>query len=380
MRIKTLFFTAVIMSTAAAVFAQDTKITPYASIRYFMGAYYQSKDFRDYGVTPGTERGNDKLDFANSLLNTSRLGARFQKGDVSGEVQVRTNPGHSGAVTTALAYGRYKAPFGLEITAGQMEAPWSYANANEAWDNSGDGIGSSKYQRNPQVMISFKGFYVDFLRTPKAAATGANGYHDSMHINRSVHMPFTAVGYEFKSDRADVGIGAAGYKYTVKEVGTGENGGANIKGTDQDAWTYIGYLHGQIKLGAPYIKFNATYQKSPHLLGMPSMVHFNSATSGTARRPGLGSGVANATDAYFEGFVELGFKTGLGTLSANVAYIVNLDEADEGRMGIGLNFAMPIVSGFKVTPAVLYIDEMKDRNGDKQGFDLLAGVKLQYDL
>jgi len=382
MRIKTLFFTAIIMSVAAGVFAQDApKITPYASVRYFIGAYYQNKDFRDYLATAGTETGNDKLDMANSLINTSRLGVKFEKGAISGEAQIRLGPGHQGLVQDALMYGTWKSSFGLEVTFGQTEAPFTYSNANEAWDFSGDGLGSSKYERNPQLKLSFAGLYVDLIRAPKATDNDNTGYQTALYDNRSVHMPLTAVGYEFKSDFADIGIGAAGYKYIVKNAAGAIKDGSS----DDDAWTYIGYLHGQIKLGAPYIKFNATYQKSPYMLGMPRATLFKSSghiSSGQGPTADYAGPDGSRMDAFFEGFLEFGLKTDLGTLSANAAYMKNLN-APQGRadrMAVGLNFAIPVVSGFKVTPTALYINELKDRAGDKQGYDLLAGLKLQCDL
>jgi len=375
MRIKTLFFTVAVMSMTAAVFAQDTKITPYASVRYFIGAYYQNKDFASTVSSKPDSRSD--VDMVNSLINTSRLGVKFEKGAVSGEAQVRLGPGHNGLVQDALIYGVFKSSFGLEVMAGQNESPWTYSNANEAWDNAGDGLGSSKGRRIPQLKLSFAGAYIDLMRPPRADEGTNDGYQDNIYKGRDVYMPLTAVGYEFKSDIADIGLGFAGYKFIVKNGYTG-----TIKGNDSsaNAWTYIGYLHGNIKLGAPYIKFNATYQKAPYMLNIPAVTHFSSGAHNPTS--GLANDMVRRTDAFFEGFIELGFKTGLGTLSANFAYEKNLDvrKGRADRMAVGANFAIPVVAGFKVTPTVLYINELKNKAGVDQGYDLLAGLKLQYDL
>ena len=383
MRFKTLLFTVAVVSMAAAVFAQDaSKITPYASVRYFIGAYYRDKDFS--GITDSKGKKKADIDMVNSIVNTSRLGVKFEKGAVSGEAQVHLGPGHGGMVQDALIYGTFKSSFGLEVMAGQTEAPFAYQNANEAWDQNGNGLGSSQYPRSPQLMISFTGFYVDFIRAPRFQPSSNIGYEQDVYGGRDVYMPLTAVGYELKSDLADIGIGAAGFKYSVKDTS------GSIKGDDRDAWTYIGYLHGTIKLGAPYIKFNATYQKSPYMLGMQALSHFNSGSgmhthalpqsSSGGNNSSLDSG--NVMDAFFEGYIEFGFKTEFGTLAVNAAYEKNLD-APKGRadrMAAGLNFAIPIVSGFKVTPTALYMNQLKNRAGVKQGSDLLAGLKLQWDL
>jgi hypothetical protein len=230
------------------------------------------------------------------------------------------------------------------------------------------------------LKLAFKGAYVDFIR--HSQPNNVNTGYSSFYTGRDVYFPVTAVGYDLKSDFIDIGLGFAGFKYFIKDstvlaADTTTTNNANIN----DTFAYIGYVHGTVKLGGPYVKFNATYQKAPELLGITGGSYFNATGHGISEDRTAAAG-GSFSDAFFEGYIEFGIKTGLGTFAANVAYEKNLD-APQGRAdrgAVGLNFSIPVVQGFKVTPTVLYINELKDRAGVDQGYDVLGGIKLQYDL
>jgi len=372
---------AMVVSTAMVAMAQERTVTPYASIRYFIGAYYQNKDFVRYSESDPTAKGD--VDMLNSLSPTSRLGIRFQNGNLKGQFEIRGRGGHVGNVALRQAWGEYSFDFGLKILAGNTDAPWYVPVSSEAWDIYG-GPGATMGDRAPRIKISFAGLgtpasfaYVDLQRSPNAPIGGADtGYYnnDPSFKGQDVHMPLATVGYEYKSDVADIGLGFTGYRYSVKNTYKMDSAYA---GLDKNMRVYMGFIHGTIKLGGPYIKFNASYEKSPYLLGISNIAQYWNASPTHS----LLNDCEKLSDAFLEGLVEIGYKSSAFGFSATVGYMRNMSGDNHAdRIAYGVNIDIPLAPGFKAVPTFYWLDERKDADKEKQGADCLALLKLQYDL
>jgi len=408
-----------VVSTAMVAMAQERTVTPYASIRYFVGAYYQSKDF--VGPPPsGASKKRYDVDLVNGLIpGTSRFGSRFASGNLTGQVELGLFGGHNGRVGVRQAWGAYKFDFGLQVLVGNTDAPWYKPIGAEAWDLLG-GPGASQGDRAPRVRLSFMGAYIDLQRPPVLGSWDEfSGYTNMHYTGRDQIVPLATIGYEFKSDMADIGVGATGYKYFMRRGREGDAGatGAPVTGFGPEAanttappWNlnhslaaYMGFLNGHIKLGGPYAKFNLAYEKGPGLLGVsPTGGHFKASPPIKGKGNHSVWNDANGwSDAFFEGALELGYKTPDFGIGLAVGYMRNLDGkrpfVDDGsgnyirdnskprakgadRISYGINIDIPVAKGFRVVPTAYYLDERKDAAKVKQGADALAGIKLQLDL
>jgi len=391
-----------VVSTAMVAMAQDRTVTPYASIRYFVGAYYQSKDFVDSRPsTPGDKKRYD-VDLVNGLIpGTSRFGSRFASGNLTGQVELGLFGGHNGRVGVRQAWGAYKFDFGLQVLVGNTDAPWYKPIGSEAWDLFG-GPGSSQGDRAPRIRLSFMGAYIDLQRPPVLGSQDEySGYTNMHYTGRDQIVPLATIGYEFKSDMADIGVGVTGYKYFMRKgregyaASTGlpvAPGGPDEGQLDHSLAAYMAFLNGHIKLGGPYAKFNLAYEKAPGLLGVNPTGGLFKANPGSSANPhSVWNDANDFSDAFFDGALELGYKTpdGFG-IGLAVGYMRNLngkrpfEDAPRAkgadRISYGINIDIPVAKGFRVVPTAYYLDERKNADKEKQGADALAGIKLQLDL
>ena len=365
MNFKKVFLTVMFIAIAGtAVMAQETTATPYAGVRYFIGAYAQDKNM------PG---GKD-IDLANTLVNTSRLGVNFSKGNLSGKAEIGLGPGHAGVVATRHIYAQYAADSGLTVLVGQTDLPWYMPLSNEAFDIHG-GPGTSQADRTPQIKISYQGFYLIAAKYYGTTPPNQNfGYYPALYDDKDLYMPLTGIGYDLKSEMLDLGVGFAGYKQADKTAGA------------QDVVAYIGYVHGTAKLGDMFIRFNAAYEKAPMLLGLTQGQPMFRGSNGTPTGHLLHSVLADtekATDHFVEGMLEFGYKLPMGVFTASIGYQKNITTDLDGsadRMGIGAQMAINVYPGFAVVPTIFYLDELQDKDGNAQGADLLAGIQFRADF
>lgn len=368
---KVFLVSALVAIMGVSAMAQDASVTPYAGVRYFIGAYYQNKDMAKANGT-----GSDAdVDLANTLVNTSRVGVKFNKGKLSGVAELGLGPGHAGKVTTRHIYANYKFDMGLNLLVGQTDLPWYMPLTNEAYDIHG-GPGTSQADRTPQIKLSYMGAYLVLAKSPGLNPPDSNlGYHAQMYAGQDVYMPLTAIGYDYKSDMIDLGVGFAGYKYFIKNPTL-----ANAKEND-DIFAFIGYVHGNVKLGDLFVRFNVAIEQAPTLLGLTQAgPHFNGAGSASTIHNGITSDLKKLDDMFVEGMLELGFKLPFGVFAVSGGYAMNLDETDATRLGIGAQLAINVAPGFSIVPTVFYLDEMKNSAGNKQGADALAGLQFRADL
>ena len=351
-----------IVISGTTLMAQKAIVTPYAGVRYFIGAYAQDKNM---------PQGKD-IDLANTLINTSRLGINFQKGNFNGKAEIGLGPGHAGVVSTRHIYAEYKADNGLAILVGQTKLPWQMPVANEAFDIHG-GPGTSHADLTPQIKLSYQGFYLIFAKYYGLASPGSNaGYYADLYNNKDLYMPVTGIGYDLKSEALDLGFGFAGYREANKTTTT-------------DVQSWIAYLHGDIKLGNMFIRFNAAYEKAPLLLGLTQGQPMFQGVGSTLGHfyHGVSSDIEKPTDHFAEGMVEFGYKLPFGVFTTSVGYqfnVTNEGEGDANRLGIGAQLAIDLTKGFTVVPTFFYLDELQDASGNAQGADLVAGIQFRADF
>lgn len=367
MNLKKLFFIFLFVTAAVSAMAQNASVTPYASVRYFIGAYYQNDDM------PG---GRD-IDLTNTLINTSRLGMKFNRGRLSGIAEIGLGPGHAGTVTTRHIYANYKFDTGFELLVGQTDLPWYMPITNEAYDIHG-GPGTSQADRTPQIKLSFQGVYIVLAKSPGLnPADSSIGYDKNMYGGQDVYMPLTAIGYDYKSDVIDFGLGLAGYKYIIQNKA--EYSENLISGYNNNILAFIAYLHGNVKLGDLFVRFNTALERAPALLGLTQgEPHFNSNMHN-----GINPDTYKLKDMFVEGMVEVGLRLPLGILAASFGYAQNISndgDGDANRLGMGIQFAIDAAPNFTVVPTIFYLNELEDTNGNKQGADMLAGIQFRIDL
>ena len=364
---KVLLAATLFSSMGISAMAQEATVTPYAGIRYFFGAYYQNKDMTGNSAD---------VDLANTLVNSSRLGVKFEKSKLSGQAELGIGPGHGGLVSARAIYVQYKADNSLTVLVGQTHMPWYMQTANEAYDQHG-GPGSSHSDRAPQIKLSYMGAYLLLAKQAVSSSNQNDGYKADIYNGQDVYMPVTGIGYAYKSDAFDIEAGFAGYKYKINDMTKYTGFSGNLK-PEKDTLAYIGYVNANIKFGDAYVKLHGAYEQAPMLIGLSqSQSHFKSASDY------IKADTEKPDDNFVEGLIEFGYKTPLGLFATSFGYTRNISHDGDGsadRLGIGVQLAIELEKGFSIVPTVFYRDELENVSGAKQGADMLAGLEFRADL
>ena len=81
--------------------------------------------------------------------------------------------------------------------------------------------------------------------------------------------------------------------------------------------------------------------------------------------------------SVIEGFIEIGYKISMATISGSVGYIMadndNFANTDQA-IAYSIQCALALEKNFSIIPTILFRDHMKSAAGGKQGTDLYAGV------
>jgi|GEM_PF-2959208 len=378
MKLKSLIAAMFIVVFAAGMaLAQEKKIDPYFQVRVFFGAHYADKDL-----------GKD-FDYMQNGMLTSRFGLKASLDKLSGQVEIGLKPNSYGnTLYLRHLYAKYKSDMGVEVLFGQTWTPYFALMGCQSEDFVGIGYGATYDGRLPQLRATWNGLYVAALSprgitnagdsssstsytVPDDGANDVDAVPVTIATEYDNFMPKVAIGYEYKSDMFEIGPGFA-INYTKKAVtdNTVAGGGAV---TTTKVTSFIGYAHGKVKAGDFYTKFNATFAQNPKDFGIYQVSIAPLDGNGVS---GGFNGKSGNNDVYvFEGFVELGYKLGIGAASAGVGYVKNFEDAaarKEQRLAVYGQICMPVVKGFKVTPTLLYVNQLDD-----EGSELIAGVKLQ---
>ncbi len=384
MKLKSLLAAMFIVIFAAGMaLAQDKKIDPYFQVRMFLGAHYADEDLGS---------GKSDFDYMENGMLTSRFGLKASVDKLSGQLEVglKTNS-YANALYLRHLYAKYKSDMGVEVLFGQTWTPYFALMGCQSEDFVGIGYGATYDGRLPQLRLTWKGVYIAAI-SPKGILNGGDSstttyytYDDNdsgvvgdttgvaldkqtIKVDNDNYMPKVAIGYEYKSDMLDIGPGFA-INYTKTTTVDSLGAGPVV----EKVTSFIGYVHGKVKADAFYTSFNATFALNPKNFGIYDTSIAPLDGNSVSVNTGLGT---EDNDVYqFEGFVEFGYKLSLGTVSGGVGYVKNFEKVDEQRIAVYGQICIPVVKGFKVTPSVLYVNQLDD-----EGSELIAGVKLQADF
>jgi len=376
MKLKSLIAAMFIVVFAAGMaLAQEKKIDPYFQVRVFFGAHYADKDL-----------GKD-FDYMQNGMLTSRFGLKASLDKLSGQVEIGLKPNSYGnTLYLRHLYAKYKSDMGVEVLFGQTWTPYFALMGCQSEDFVGIGYGATYDGRLPQLRATWNGLYVAAL-SPRGITNAGDSSSSTyfiydptlaaddpletatVSVDYDNYMPKVAIGYEYKSDMFEIGPGFA-LNYTKK---TTDDDTDDTNDSVTKVTSFIGYVHGKVKTGDFYTKFNATFAQNPKDFGIYQVSIAPLDGNGVS---GGFNGKSGNNDVYvFEGFVELGYKLGIGAASAGVGYVKNFEDAaarKEQRLAVYGQICMPVVKGFKVTPTLLYVNQLDD-----EGSELIAGVKLQ---
>jgi hypothetical protein len=355
MKNKIVLLALVLLVFLGAIAAAQEGLTPYASIRYSAGIRYQNDDY-----------GGENFASLQSPAG-SRAGLKY-KGDVfelQAEVRFNTTLG------PGPVYLIWK-PGNFSLLAGYTDAPTLYSSNISLFEFNHGGYGNLSMGQVPQIKAGYNilgkaGVYIALFETMGWAGITNPGNKnpsrkDDLTRNSSPLPPF-ALGLDYNSGNISIGGGFAGSLFKAGET-TVTQGGSPITYDAINDFAMIAYLHGNIKFGAPYIRFNAAFERSRYTFGMNN----GNKADGSALE-----------DNIIEGFLEFGYAMDFVTFALAGGYVQNLTN-DDNRLAIGLTAAIPVQKRLKIIPGVIYYNELETGTVSSSGSRVDAGVKLQLDL
>ncbi|MDR1212020.1 MAG: hypothetical protein LBK40_07310 [Spirochaetaceae bacterium] len=355
MKRKVLLLALVSWVFIGALAAAQEGLTPYASIRYSTGIRYQDDDY-----------GGEDFTFLQSPAG-SRAGLRYRGDQFELQAELRFNT----QLGPGPVYLIWK-PGDFSLLAGYTDAPTLYSSNISLFEFSHGGYGDSGIGRVPQIKAGYNilgktGVYIALFET-----TGWSGITNPGNKNpsrkddptRNVSpLPPFALGLDYNSGNISIGGGFAGSLFKADETTVTQGGSSTTYDTVND-FAMIAYLHGNIKFGAPYIRFNAAFERSRCTFGMSNG---NKADNSALE------------DNIVEGFLEFGYALDAVTFALAGGYVRNLTN-DDNRLAVGLTAAIPVQKRLRIIPGVIYYNELETGTVSSSGSRVDAGVKLQLDL
>jgi hypothetical protein len=392
MKFKSLFLTAVFMAVSAVAMAQTAPatdapaakpgITPYASLRYFMGAQYNNpyvngkSDYEDIDMR-FNQVFNSRAGF---MFKGDKLGGKLEAGiKDNSESNSATGSVNANLISLRHFFITYKSG-DLEFLLGQTDAPFCFISTVDGCGWNGVGYGITWYARIPQLKIGYAGLYIDFQQPNNVTGPAANGvtdYTGEQAANKyDVYYPVTTVGYDYKGEFGTVGVTGTGYKFTPQAT--------SVK--DNDYLVYLATLHGHIKFDPAYVRFNVAYGQNLNRLGIDGQTGLVDSVA-IARGVEFGSQYKTAAgedNTQAEGFLEIGSKIGSGTFAimGGGVYVITTKAQ---RVAAGAQYSYPLESYLKLIPTVIYMNNLKgysaatDKTYD-QGKSGYVGLMVQADI
>jgi hypothetical protein len=399
---KKLILVFIISFSVVSGFGQDTglKFDPYISVRAFFGYHKAFIPENDKAVYTDNE-----TDLIYRLQANSRFGVNFTSGKVRGVAELGLQ-NHSTATTSGnyvyLRLANITYDFGLfQITLGQDYTPytWCAIDADYADDNNMTGFGASYDGRQPLLRIESQGFYIVFIspgRTVKNGSaysgTGSDPVLGSYSGDTTALFPKTAAGYDYKSNGFIAGFGGAINAVKINDSVEDSTPPVDIDG--KTILSYIAYLHGDMILGIIRLRLNFAFGQNAGNFGIVlnpgvSAGNFDSITydadflKNSAYAFDDGGSVKNSR--HMEGYINVIIKF-TGNFQAGVAAgyqsdKLDMDKAEADRQVIyAVDLKYSVDKNLSFSPAFSYRDYMKDINGEEQGSEYYAGVKVQFDI
>ncbi|MBP7901911.1 MAG: porin [Spirochaetes bacterium] len=365
---------AAISSIISAQSSTEDGVKPYGQVRAYAGYVNQSKDL--------TETKSD-TDYY-SKLTTARIGlkGRYSNIDLLAELAVNSYGSSANSVITRKYYAVWNATDKLKVKIGQDDAPYTFYSSSITNDISYVGLGSTSQPRDVQIQINYGGAYASILNPKEPSKIGA--IDDAKYWD--VVSPKIAAGYEFKTDDGNIKFGA-GVAFASFKIDSNDN--AALDGINgKRANGILGYAHTNLKFGEFTAQANFGYGINTGLLGIAYSGSFVSTPTSAVKSAGLSSNPEIKTNGngfekttIIEGYIELGYKFQSFEIRSGAGYVQaknkQWDKIDS-QIGYFLQAKIPVVEGrFNIIPEVFYLDLKKDKNGDKEGHELVAGSLFQ---
>jgi ferredoxin len=391
MEMKKLAYVSALIAVLGPVsaFSQTVEgLTPYAQIRAYAGVLKQSASVTQV-------RNETDMDYVQQF-GTTRAGLKGKYGTIDGLVELGLssyNSSKSNAVSLRKAYAVWNQSDAFSVKVGQDDAPYTFYASSVTFDNVYNGMGDTAQSRDFQIKLIYSGAFIDFLSPASPGAVKTNAGTDlsgSSATNWDILFPKTALGYDYISSDKTISAGAC-IAYQASVFDGQKDGNAAFDAIDNkrvDAGLFA--VHAAVTSGGFSAKINGGYGINSRILGIDYSSAFVTTTTSVGTKstccvssyPELdatGKKFKNTTS--MEGFVELAYNLGFAEFRGAVGYVQakngNWDKTD-AQMAYYLQSTIPLVEKrFNLIPEVSYLDYMNDKNGNRQGYELGAGVMIQ---
>ena len=360
-----------------SVQAMALDVTPYGAIR--VGTWWTQSQY---------SRNSSALlrdgDFSLDLQGDSLIGMRVKESDFSGMAELGAyNPkARSNGLELRLLFGEWDFGNG-KVRVGYGPSSYVY-RSEQTYDSDGgfNGYGSLWDGRYAQIKASMNnGLYMTMMKqatsnTGGAANTTTNAgnawantpfnltatQYAATNTNYDTYLPKTIAGYEGKAGVLSYGGGVAFNLYTVTQTTS------DVVTSRDDIYSYLCFVHGKVDLAPVELKFNAySGQNVGNLM----------ANSGAA----TGSYFFNKQNAYtYGGWGQIGYSMNDKVkMFAGASYESNDTRASkvDDRMAAFANLQYAVTKNFKVVPEFTYLNDLRERTGNKEPQIYATGVKWE---
>jgi len=366
-------------------------IKPYGNLYMFLG-YKRSAT---YDAADNEHADNDLV---YNINDNSNLGMRFEYEKYSGVFELGFSDFKDGRIVKIRkAYGVYTFDYG-KLMIGQDWNPYVQWSHDFADYSRSKGLGALSEEPCIQFKYTIFGFYIDLIR-PNIASDQFTFLDDKtdpaidlqaryelrnkdyeattgLPLDQiQAFIPKIAIGYQYEHEIASIGVGVAGNFYYV------DNKSSRKYNKD---WiiSYLVYLNTEVRFWIMELHLNAGFSVNPANFGIDV-----ETTGNDAYPAGAALAIHNVATGKYEikdtwntqGYFEMGFKAhkmvsiylGYGICATDYPVPgAKLDLAMEYYFNVKINIAGLIA----LTPSFCMRDYMEDFSGDKEGYDITAGI------
>jgi hypothetical protein len=323
----------------------------YGSMRY--DTFYLTQ--KTFGETNNAGKDNATV-LQNELAGNSRVGVKWDEGKLFGhfEAGIKGSSGDNG-IYTRLMYGTYTFNGG-NVLIGQTYDPWTmFSDQAYGGDNGFIGYGALYDSRQPQIKLTFSGFYIALVHSHTAAVLNTGDV-------QQVEIPKVGIGYDGKMGNFSFGAGFAYQTYKEKNAAIG---------FDKNINSYLGYGRVAVDIAPVTVKAQVHYGQNLANFGI------SGRTAGAATLNSNG-GVHN-TDCY-GGFVQVGAKVApVASINAGVGYTSDkMAGTKYNQTSVFVNAPIEIAKGFHVVPEFDYFHYNHAHAGGQVSIADLPNMKNGY--
>jgi hypothetical protein len=394
-----LFLVPVFLIISISAYTAENKIKTYGNLYTFFG--YNQSEVYDSGQKSSTDR-----DTSYSINDNSNLGFQFKYAKYNGVFELGISDIEDGRqVKIRKAYGEFNTGFG-KLLIGQTWNPYiQFSNESADYFRS-KGFGS--LYEEPTTQLKFEtnfGLYFDVIKpyvltdkyytdqevdNPESSSDASNIEYRIITVEREITtkqpleniqsmVPKIVMGYNYekkgKGIRIKLNTGVAGAAYKIKKT-------EEIEFNKSWIISYLGYLNSEFEYDSFILNVSGGYSVNPANFGITVASEGNSTYHG-----GAALSLYNiATDKWeikdtwnAQSYIEMGYK-----ISSDYKFFIGygFSLVDYPVVNTEKDFAMEYYANLKIslgnlialTPSVAYRDYMKDMTGNKEGYDICAGI------